>query len=134
MATQSMAQRSALLDAAAASLDIPDHLYEAAVLKYEDIGTWLGAEDSELREFLPEIYPQGSFRLGTVVRPIHRTHEYDIDLVCRLAIDKEGRSSRNPRGITPRLVADVPAAIPYGRAVIDSERRTQANRNLAARQ
>jgi len=35
------------------------------------------------------IYPQGSFRLGTVVRPAGRTGEYDIDLVCWLLIAKE---------------------------------------------
>jgi len=35
------------------------------------------------------IYPQGSFRLGTVVRPDTRTGEYDIDLVCWLLIAKE---------------------------------------------
>lgn len=70
-------------------LDIPDYLHEDAVLKYEDIGAWLASNDSELRDYSPEIYPQGSFRLGTVIRPISDAGEYDIDLVCHLRIDKE---------------------------------------------
>ncbi len=70
-------------------LDIPEHLHDDAVLKYEDIGEWLAKEDSELRNYAPEIYPQGSFRLGTVIRPISDKDEYDIDLVCHLQIEKE---------------------------------------------
>jgi hypothetical protein len=41
------------------------------------------------------IYPQGSFRLGTVVRPIKNDAEsdYDIDLVCEMPLNK---SDTNP--------------------------------------
>lgn len=78
-----------LLNKIAEELDIPDHLYEDAVIKYEDIGDWLCKDDSELKKYSPEIYPQGSFRLGTVVRPVSEKEEYDIDLVCCLEIEKE---------------------------------------------
>lgn len=78
-----------ILTKTAAALDIPDHVYEDAILKYEDIGRWLRAEDSELLQYSPEIYPQGSFRLGTVVRPITGKDQYDIDLVCNLDLKKE---------------------------------------------
>jgi hypothetical protein len=77
-----------LLDAAT-SLDIPDYLYEEATLKYQDVGNWLSDPSSALAPYSPEIYPQGSFRLGTVVRPLNRLQDYDIDLVCRLSIPKE---------------------------------------------
>lgn len=90
---------SQLLRYAAEILDIPDHLYEDAVLKYEDIGAWLAAEDSELREYVPEIYPQGSFRLGTIVRPLTRKDEYDIDLVCHLQIKKENTTQKELKQI-----------------------------------
>lgn len=73
----------------AASLDIPDSLYEEAILRYEDVSAWLSEDDSPLREYAPEIYAQGSFRLGTMVRPHFRGGEFDIDLVCRLIILKE---------------------------------------------
>jgi len=70
------------------TLDIPDQFYEDAVLKYEDVGSWLSADDSELKSCVPEIYPQGSFRLGTVIYPFSKDDEYDIDLVCLLNLDK----------------------------------------------
>ena len=72
----------------ASALDIPDHVYEDATLKYEEVGGWLGAQGSPLERYAPEIYPQGSFRLGTVVRPIAH-YDYDIDLVCLLRLRKE---------------------------------------------
>lgn len=70
-------------------LDIPEHIYEDAVLKYERVGEWLDAEGSALRPYKPEVFPQGSMRLGTTVRPIDDEGEYDIDLVCHLTIKKE---------------------------------------------
>ncbi len=83
------------LKATADSLDIPEELRQEATLKYEDIGEWLGAEDSNLRVYSPEIYPQGSFRLGTVVRPIVDADEYDIDFVCRLEVEKEATTQKD---------------------------------------
>lgn len=76
---------SQLLAGAVGMLDIPDKLYELAVDRYEDVGNWL----SEHGGSSWEIYPQGSFRLGTVVHPDASGSEYDIDLVCLLDVAKE---------------------------------------------
>jgi hypothetical protein len=43
-----MTKQSELLEAAVVSLDIPDELHDLAVAKYEEIGDWLVAEDSDL--------------------------------------------------------------------------------------
>ena len=40
-------------------------------------------DDSELSDFDPTIYPQGSFALGTAVRPLGED-QYDVDSVCLL--------------------------------------------------
>lgn len=77
------------------TLDISDHAYEDATLKYEDVGEHLASDDSDLRQYKPQIYHQGSFRLGTVVQPYARGDEYDIDLVCQLEIDKEGITQKD---------------------------------------
>lgn len=92
-------QLSNLLTKTAEALDIPDHVYEDATLKYEDVGDWLGADGSKLKQYSPEIYVQGSFRLGTVVRPISENDEYDIDLVCQLAITKDQTTQANLKKI-----------------------------------
>lgn len=76
---------SQLLGGAVESLDIPEDLFRAAATEYADVGSWLA--DHADGEDGWEIYPQGSFLLGTVVQPLGRD-EYDIDLVCRRNLDK----------------------------------------------
>ena len=67
-----------------ASLDIPESAYDKAEARYKDLGEWFDREEAKCSPFGPHIYPQGSFRLGTVVRPLHGRLEYDLDLGCRL--------------------------------------------------
>ncbi|MEN6320348.1 MAG: nucleotidyltransferase [Syntrophaceae bacterium] len=82
-------QVNRVLDNLADSIDISETRYKEAEGHYMAIGQWLGKEDSPLAFYNPEIYPQGSFRLGTVVKPITEKDEYDIDLVCQLDVSKE---------------------------------------------
>lgn len=80
-------QLATLLAGTIAQLDIPPHMYRQAVDKYQSVARYLGAGDEkEDRELL--IYPQGSFRLGTVIRPTPSS-DYDIDLVFRVSAAKE---------------------------------------------
>ena len=72
-----------LLEDTAAGLDIPPELAEEAILEYEEVGAWLNDETSALHQYSPRVYPQGSFRLGTPVRPLRPEDEFDIDLVCK---------------------------------------------------
>lgn len=76
-----------LLQQIAEELDIPPSKYRQAVERYTAVGRWLedGIYPGIRRQ--PAIYPQGSFRLGTVVRPYRHGAEcdYDIDLACELA-------------------------------------------------
>ena len=87
-------QLSKSLEDVARLLDIPDDLAEEAIAKYEAVAAWLGDEDSPLRQYEPELYPQGSFRLGTPIRPLTARDEFDIDLVCRLKIAKESTTQQ----------------------------------------
>src|SRR5450631_4101559 len=66
------------------SLDITEAQYNAAVKSYEHAGSWLGREESPLSPYRPEISPQGSFLLGTSIRPVHEDDDFDVDLVLRL--------------------------------------------------
>lgn len=93
---------ASILNTTAETLDIPDYVYEDATIKYENVGDHLDAHDSALRQYEPKIYVQGSFLLGTVVQPLSPTQGYDIDLVCRLSIDKESITQDSLK----RLVGD----------------------------
>jgi hypothetical protein len=72
-------------------IDIPDSAYEKAENRYGSLGDWLSREESSLVQMDPHIFPQGSFRLGTVIKPIDCDHDFDLDLGCKLrkGISKE---------------------------------------------
>ena len=81
---------SRFLEKVAEEIDIPPNKYQDAVDRYQAVGRWLEEGQYPGSAGDPSIYPQGSFRLGTVVRPIRGGVEanYDIDLVCELLISK----------------------------------------------
>lgn len=66
------------------NLDIPPSYYETAIQRYNSIGEWLHRPESIVSAFEPTIFPQGSFRLGLVNKPVAAKEEYDLDLVCLL--------------------------------------------------
>ena len=61
------------------TIDITDELFEVAEKEYLDMGNWI---DEKTPEYKISIYPQGSFALGTVVKPFNDKDDYDLDLVC----------------------------------------------------
>ena len=72
----------------AAELEVPPSRYEEAKRRYESVGAWLDRDESSLKDYDPVVYVQGSFRLGTPIRPASENEHYDIDLVCELTIGK----------------------------------------------
>jgi hypothetical protein len=66
------------------NIDIPDSAYETSENRYRDIGEWLQRDESAISSNKPHIFPQGSFRLGTVIRPLNGRDEYDLDTACEL--------------------------------------------------
>ncbi len=95
------------LEDVARLLDIPNDLADEAIAKYEAVAAWLSDEDSQLRQYEPELYPQGSFGLGTPIRPLKARDEFDIDLVCRLKIKKESTTQTDLKALVgDRLKAD----------------------------
>src|SRR5439155_13830858 len=79
-------QLSDLLMRICSSLQITSTQHNAAEGHYNAIGGWLADPNSGLYRFRPQIYSQGSFRIGTTVKPRKR-EEYDVDLVCELKAD-----------------------------------------------
>lgn len=74
----------------ASELDIPPSLYRKASQSYQAVGNWLNDAEYEGVQNGVSIYPQGSFELGTVTRPLKGSKKagYDIDLVCEISIPK----------------------------------------------
>jgi hypothetical protein len=57
--------------------------FEDVTRKYGAIGRWLADPTSALYQYAPDIYPQGSMRLGTTIRP-WKGEEFDLDIVSQL--------------------------------------------------
>lgn len=78
-------QLSDLLEA----IQVPESRYEAANRAYKSLCEWLARPDSTLQSARPDTYLQGSFRLGTAIRPLTGDDDYDVDVVCSLALTKK---------------------------------------------
>lgn len=61
------------------SIDISDTLFDTAEMSYSDLSKWI---DKETPDYKISIYPQGSFALGTIIKPLSDNDDYDLDLVC----------------------------------------------------
>ncbi|MCB1468854.1 MAG: nucleotidyltransferase [Rhizobiaceae bacterium] len=70
------------LEDLAEELSVPPSRYEQAERSYKSLGDWLHRDASSVRQYGPKVYVQGSFRLGTTIRPANEAEEYDIDSVC----------------------------------------------------
>lgn len=76
----------------ASSMDISPSMYQYAVERYQGMAKFLSESGIEAH-----FYPQGSFRTGTVVRPLKdgKETDFDIDVVCELTIAKDKTSPRD---------------------------------------
>ncbi|MDT9547343.1 MAG: nucleotidyltransferase [Chlorobium phaeovibrioides] len=77
-------QKRVVIDNMVKLLELPDSAYDKARKRYEDLGEWFDRPESEVSGNNPHIFPQGSFRLGTAIRPLDESEEYDLDLACKL--------------------------------------------------
>ena len=77
-------QAEEYLEALAKALEIPPSRYEQAEKSYKSLGDWLHRDDSGVKNFDPDVFVQGSFRLGTVIKPQSDKEEYDVDCACSL--------------------------------------------------
>jgi hypothetical protein len=75
--------------------------YKLAVEHYLAIGKYLHSDGSPLAKYDPNIYPQGSLRIGTTVKPRGK-QEYDLDLVCEMN-GLDWKTCPNPVGLLDDL-------------------------------
>lgn len=87
MSTLHFDQMDDLLQRICEKLQINPTQQKLAKDRYETIGEFL-ASDEALSPAKPAIYPQGSLRIGTTVKPLSG-QEFDVDLVCELFLNHE---------------------------------------------
>jgi hypothetical protein len=89
-----------LLSKIADELSISDNEFQAIEASYNGVSKWLTDPSSKLFPYHPDIFVQGSMKLGTVIRPLIGD-DYDVDFICRFDTDQ----LRNPQ-IVKELVRD----------------------------
>jgi hypothetical protein len=77
-----------ILDLIGVSVQLTLDQFERAETSYKTVAEWLRAPESEVGDYSPDIFAQGSLRLDTTVRPLSFT-EFDLDLVCLLQINHQ---------------------------------------------
>jgi hypothetical protein len=77
------AQLDELLDRLVEDLQLTPTQHQSAEEKYLAVARWLSAPGSPVEAMDPQIYPQGSLRTETTVRPLAH-QEFDLDLICEL--------------------------------------------------
>jgi len=98
-------------------LDITEAQYQDAVDKYTAVARHLARPESQLSPYRPDIKPQGSFLLGTMIKPLGETGRLDVDLVCRLYGKREDWTQRH---VKEAVGQQLKASEPYAR-MLDEE-------------
>jgi hypothetical protein len=75
-----------LLYYACEALQLTPTLYEQAETHYRGAANWIGDVGSWFYNYDPDIFSQGSFRIGTTTKPIFQ-NEFDLDFVLQLAMN-----------------------------------------------
>lgn len=96
MAVTITTQAEAYLKALAKALEIPSTRYEQAEKSYKSLGEWLHRDASSVKDHDPDVFVQGSFRLGTAIKPLSEEEQYDVDCACLLtSLSKSDLSQHN---------------------------------------
>lgn len=70
-------------DAILEAISLPDTAKTKAKERFEDIGKWLTRDESCVAIYTPALLNQGSFRLGTTIRPVSGDDDFDLDVSCK---------------------------------------------------
>lgn len=76
------------IEALARSLDVSEARYASADRSYKSVCAWLERDESRFASSDIKVYTQGSFRLGTAIRPVDAAEHYDLDIVCEFGRSK----------------------------------------------
>ena len=107
-----------LLGLGISSLDITAAENRLLIARYSSVGQYLSRYwRDDPADW--EIYPQGSMRLGTVTRNIHRNDEIDIDLVAERQVHKTQTSQAQLKEDTGLALAGFVGSGPEGGPELD---------------
>lgn len=93
------AQIDDILDRMAESLQLGDSRYDRMKQHYEAIKSWIEKDEKFFKPFAYELYPHGSVRILTTVKPIGKD-EFDLDIALHI---KTSHTAHTPQRIYQEL-------------------------------
>ena len=101
-------ERQADIQKIIAQLDISPTMYQNAVEKYKALAAFLMDYGIEA-----DVYPQGSFAFGTVVRPLYKSPDanYDLDFICQFHLN---RADITPSELRKKIESALKSSDRYG--------------------
>lgn len=101
MRSHSRIEINRILRGISEELQITDSQHKLAESRYDSVGNWL-SESALFIPFKPEIFPQGSFALGTMIKPIVEDDNLDVDLVFQI----EGKPASWTQELLKKSIGD----------------------------
>ncbi|MEO8403288.1 MAG: nucleotidyltransferase [Chitinophagaceae bacterium] len=92
-------QADDLLDRAAEEMQLDQTRYQRMLSAYNSVKEWVEADEKFFKPYHYDVYPHGSVRILTTVKPIGR-NEFDLDIVIHL---RSGLASHTPEKIYREL-------------------------------
>jgi hypothetical protein len=78
--------RTSILEEMIEQLDLPEYVVDKTIQRYKSLGEWFNRDNNSFKDVDIDIFPQGSFALGTTIKPISNKEEYDLDMGCKINI------------------------------------------------
>ncbi|MEZ4927907.1 MAG: nucleotidyltransferase [Saprospiraceae bacterium] len=111
---------SGFLEKLASSLDLTEAQYRDATERYQKLGNFLNEDGSSLAPFNPIIAAQGSFALGTIIKPETDEEQYDVDLTCVLNLSPKDVTQQSLKKMVGDRLKESPV---YSRILGEEKRR-----------
>lgn len=101
-------------------LDISPTNYQKAVDRYTSVGNMLETKLKDEYNIDSHVYAQGSFMIGTVVKPYGKDKEYDVDLVCECDLTKNEITAKDLKEMIGSIIREDGT---YGKMLSEDEGR-----------
>lgn len=109
-------------------LDISPTNYQKAVNRYTSVGNMLESKLRDEYNIDSHVYAQGSFMIGTVVKPYGKDKEYDVDLVCECGLTKNEITAKDLKEMIGSIIREDGT---YGKMLSEDEGRRTWTINYA---
>lgn len=100
--TSKATQIDDLLDRMAEEVQLDQTRYERMIRSYESIKNWIESDEQFFKPYKYDVYPHGSVRILTTVKPIGKD-EFDLDIAVHLRVGTEHTPARIYAELVRRL-------------------------------